>query len=90
MKPMLRKRARVSARRRPPAGLQRRDRVLADMPVWLEKAEALPDLRMDKVLRIREAIRAGQYDDVARMEDLLADLPDELAILMHSTSPDQL
>jgi len=82
MTPLMRKRAHVSARRRPPGRVYLRDRVLAEMPVWLEKAKALPDLRLEKVLKIRRAIRAGRYDDVARMYDLLAAPPDELAILM--------
>ena len=75
---LLTQRAAVSARRRKPATTARRDRTAAEMPDWLEKAKALPDVRWDKVARIREALHAGRYDAEARLNDLLADLPDEL------------
>ncbi|HSW45093.1 MAG TPA: flagellar biosynthesis anti-sigma factor FlgM [Phycisphaerae bacterium] len=56
------------------------------MPDWVEAAKALPDVRWDKVARIREALDAGSYDVDARLNDLLADLPDELALLRRTGS----
>jgi len=78
---LLTRRAAVSTRRRKPAVTVRRDRTAAEMPDWLEKAKTLPDIRWDKVARIREALHADRYDMEARLHDLLADLPDELAVL---------
>jgi len=75
---VFRKRAIIATKRRPPA---RRDRVLADLPVWLEKTKSLPDIRLDRVTEIRQAIQEGRYLDDARMADLLADLPEELVHL---------
>ncbi len=61
----------------------RRDRAVAELPTWVEKARDLPDIRWDKVARIREALQAGDYDVDTRLQDLVIDLPDELAILKH-------
>ncbi len=71
----------VSLGRKKPTRTSRRDRAPAELPDWLEKAKNLPDIRWDKVARIREALQTGRYDVEARLHDLLADLPDELAAL---------
>ncbi len=72
------KRAKIAARRRPPAKPPRQDRVLADMPTWLEKAKNLPDIRLDRVTEIRLSLEKGSYCLEKRMDDLLDVLPEEL------------
>lgn len=79
--PLLRKRAVISATRRRPAVAKHTDRSLADLPRWIEKAKALPDIRWTKVAEIREALASGQYDVDTRCLDMLDHPPDELAIL---------
>ena len=79
--PLLRKRAAISATRRRPTAVTPTDRTLADLPRWVEKVEALPDIRWDKVAAIREALVAGQYDVDTRCQDMLDHPPDGLAIL---------
>lgn len=78
-------RAVASTRRRKPTIATPRDRAPAEMPAWVQKAKNLPDIRWDKVARVREALRAGHYDVDTRLQDLMLDLPDELAILKHTT-----
>ena len=79
--PLLHKRAAVSATRRRPTVATRADRSLADLPRWVEKTKALPDIRWAKVAAIREALAAGQYDVDTRCQDMLDHPPDELASL---------
>lgn len=83
---LLRRRAVATTRRRGPVGPRSSRRTVAEMPDWVEAAKALPDVRWDKVARIREALDAGSYDVDARLNDLLADLPDELALLRRTGS----
>lgn len=78
---LLSRRAAASTRRLKPASTGRRERVPAEMQGWLEKSMALPDIRWEKVARIREALQAGQYDVDVRLSDMLADLPGTLALL---------
>lgn len=78
---LLRKRAAISATRRRPAGGRQSDRTMADLPRWIEKAQALPDIRWDKVAAIRKAITTGQYDVDTRCMDMLDHPPEELAVL---------
>jgi len=73
----LRRRTATSTRRRP-AAARRADRPLADMPGWLAKAKALPDIRREKVARIRQALDAGCYDLEARLQDMLGNLSEDL------------
>ena len=79
--PLLRKKAAISATRRRPTAVTRADRTLADLPRWVEKAKALPDIRWDKVAAIREALAMGHYDVDTRFQDMLDHPPDELASL---------
>ena len=79
--PLVRKRAAISATRRRPAVAVRADRSLADLPRWIERVKALPDIRWAKVAAIREALATGQYDVDTRCQDMLDHPPDELAIL---------
>jgi len=79
--PLLRKRAKISVTRRRPAVTSRADRALADLPRWIERAKALPDIRWAKVAAIREALANGRYDVDTRCQDMLDHPPDELAIL---------
>jgi hypothetical protein len=83
---LLTRRAAVSTRRRKPTATVRRDRAAAEMPDWLDKARALPDIRWDKVARIREALHGDRYNMEARLHDLLADLPDEFVALRDASS----
>jgi anti-sigma28 factor (negative regulator of flagellin synthesis) len=78
---LLSRRAAASTRRIKPASSVRREHVPAEMDGWVEKAKALPDIRWDKVAQLREALQAGQYDVDVRLNDMLADLPGEFALL---------
>jgi hypothetical protein len=49
------------------------------MPRWLAKAKALPDVRWEKVARIRQALDADCYDLEARLQDMLGNLSEDLA-----------
>jgi len=73
----LRRAATTSTRRRRPAAGRRSDRSPADKPGWLAKAP--PDIRREKVARIREALDAGRYDLDARLQDMLGELAAGLA-----------
>jgi len=79
--PLIHQRAVISATRRRPAVTARSNRSLADMPRWIERVKALPDIRWAKVAAIREALATGQYDVDTRCQDMLDHPPDELAIL---------
>jgi len=74
----LRRRTATSTRRRP-AVVRQADRSLADMPRWLARAKALPDIRWEKVARVRQALDAGGYDLDARLQDMLGHLSEDLA-----------
>jgi hypothetical protein len=73
----LRRRTVTSTRRRRPASGSRSDRSPADTPD--RPAKALPDIRRQKVTRIREALDAGCYDADARLQDMLGELSTRLA-----------
>jgi hypothetical protein len=49
------------------------------MPRWLARAKALPDIRWEKVARVRQALDAGGYDLDARLQDMLGHLSEDLA-----------
>ena len=72
-----RRAATTSTRRRRPATGRRSDRSPADVPGRLAKAP--PDIRREKVARIREALDAGRYDLDARLQDMLGELAAGLA-----------
>ena len=73
----LRRAATTSTRRRRPVSVSRSDRLLADMPG--RPARTLPEVRREKVARIREALDAGRYDLDARLQDMLGELAAGLA-----------
>ena len=79
--PATTKRTTTTTTRRRPGTRQQMGRQLADLPRWLEKVKALPDIRWEKVAAIRAALESGQYDADARIEDLLERFPAELAAL---------
>jgi len=81
---LFKKRVAISQTRRRPADTRRADRTLADMPRWIEKVKALPDIRWNKVAEIREALASGQYDIDTRCQDMLDHPSDELATLDNS------
>lgn len=77
----LKSRMETKAHRKSQAPRPQADRTVAEMPEWIEKAGALPDIRWSKVEAVREALANGQYDVDARLADMFRDPPRELTIL---------
>lgn len=50
----------------------------AELAAWVRKAKDLPDIRWDKVLSLRQAIRSEKFDLDERLAKLGDKLPDEL------------
>lgn len=50
----------------------------AELEHFKSLVDAAPDIRMDKVMRIRRAIETNTYDETAMLERALARLEDEL------------
>lgn len=65
--------------RRKPDTPRRAD--LNDLPEWIERVHALPEIRWAKVESVRRALTEGTYDVDHHLEQLANHLPDELTTL---------
>lgn len=74
---LVNRRRQAAAHTRRPPQAKPKDRELADLEGWIEKAKDLPDLRWEKVKAVREALARGEYDLDARLESLLSRSPAE-------------
>ena len=60
------------AHRRPPLPRPVRSQITpTEWCEWLERAGNLPDVRLDKVAAIRDALANGQYDVDTRLSELI-------------------
>lgn len=52
---------------------------ISDAARFAEMAAALPDIRLDRVQALRQAIASGSYESTDKLEGAVANLLDELA-----------
>jgi len=56
--------------------------VAADLARWTDKVRNLPDLRWDKVLKVRNAMSSALYDEETLLEATLTPLGREIELLL--------
>jgi len=48
---------------------------------WLQRCQALPGLRTEKIQTIRQQLRGGYYDTAERLDETIERLTTEISIL---------